>query len=116
MKNVGSVEKYMKQFPQEVQDILHEIRSLVRKEAPEATERIAYGLPTFYLNGNLVHFGAYRNHIGLYPTSSAIRKFEDQLQKYAHAKGSVQFPLDRPIPYALIRRIVAFRVRENRRK
>jgi uncharacterized protein YdhG (YjbR/CyaY superfamily) len=111
-----SVDAYIRQYPKEVQRILRTIRELIRNEAPDAVERIAYGIPTFSLNGNLVHFAAFKNHIGFYPTSSGIRTFEAELKKYVHAKGSVQFPLDRAIPYSLIRRIVAFRIAENGQK
>ena len=86
---------------------------LIHKEAPGATEKISYGVPTFYLNGNLVHFGAQKNHIGLYPTSSGVNNFEKELKNYAHSTGAIRFPFDRPIPYALIRKIVKFRVKET---
>ena len=116
MEKYNTIDEYIAQFPGDIQKILKEIRELIKKEAPEATESIAYGLATFYLNGNLVHFGAAKNHIGLYPTPSGISNFEAELKNYKYAKGSVQFPLDKPMPYPLIKKIVKFRVQENRQK
>ena len=86
---------------------------MVREAAPDAIEKISYQMPTFYLNGNLVHFAAFKNHIGFYPTPSGISTFDDELDPYKRAKGSVRFPLDKPIPYDLIEKIVRFRVKEN---
>jgi uncharacterized protein YdhG (YjbR/CyaY superfamily) len=106
-------ESYFKQFPKDVQEILQEIRQTIQEAAPEATEKISYQMPTFYLNGNLVHFAAYKNHIGFYPTPSGIEAFIDQIKTYKYAKGSVQFPIDQPIPYDLITDIVKYRVKEN---
>lgn len=111
-----SVDEYIACFPADVQKILTRIRSTIRKAAPNAGEKIAYGIPTFTLSGNLVHFAAFKNHIGFYPDPSGIEKFKRELSPYEGAKGSVQFPLDRPIPYDLITRIVKFRVLENRGK
>jgi uncharacterized protein YdhG (YjbR/CyaY superfamily) len=96
-----------------VQTILEKIRKTIRDAAPEAQETINYQIPTFTLYGNLVHFAAFKKHIGFYPTPSGIAQFEAELSVYEKAKGSVQFPLDQPIPYDLIRRIVEFRVEEN---
>ena len=93
------------------------MRQTIRKAAPEAEEAIAYHMPTFKLNGkNLVHFAAFKNHIGFYPTPSGIEAFIKELSSYKGAKGSVQFPLDKPIPYDLVKKIVIFRVKENRKK
>ena len=100
-------------FPDDIQEILQEIRMTIRQAAPEAKEAIKYRMPTFVLNGNLVHFAAFKNHIGFYPTPTGIGAFQDELSLYKGGKGSVQFPLDQPIPYDLIRRIVEFRVRES---
>ncbi|MCO6456214.1 MAG: DUF1801 domain-containing protein [Pirellulaceae bacterium] len=111
-----TIDAYIAGFPQPVRDILHKIRQIVRDAAPEAEEAIKYQIPTFVLNGNLVHFAAFAHHIGFYPTPSGITHFQDALSAYKGAKGSVQFPLDAPIPYDLIQRIVEFRVEENRRK
>ncbi|KAF5048214.1 hypothetical protein DSECCO2_452380 [anaerobic digester metagenome] len=110
---VNSIESYIGQFPAEVQQILREIRQVIKEAAPEAEEKISYQMPTFYLNGNLVHFAAYKNHIGFYPAPSGIEKFKKELSKYKSAKGSVQFPLNQPIPFDLIEKIVRFRVAEN---
>lgn len=107
------IDKYIANFPNEVQEILERIRATIREAAPDAEETISYQMPTFRLNGNLVHFAAYKKHIGFYPTPSGIEKFKKELAAYQSAKGSVQFPLDRPIPYELIGKIVAFRAREN---
>lgn len=108
-----NIDEYISTFPDDVQAKLEKIRSVIRKAAPEAVERISYQMPTFFLHGNLVHFAAYKRHIGFYPAPSGIKAFERELSKYKWAKGSVQFPLDREIPYDLISRIVAFRVKEN---
>jgi uncharacterized protein YdhG (YjbR/CyaY superfamily) len=107
------IDQYIANFPPEIQTILEQIRALIREEAPDAQEAMKYGIPTFTLNkGNLVHFGAFPKHIGFYPTPSGIEAFKDELSIYEGAKGSVQFPLDHDMPYDLIRRIVAFRVKE----
>ena len=108
-----SIDAYMAGSPEEVRQILEKIRMTIRKAAPQAEETISYQMPTFRLNGNLVHFAAFQNHIGFYPTPSGIEKFKDELSAYESAKGSVQFPLDQPIPYGLITKIVKFRVKEN---
>ncbi|QSX09490.1 DUF1801 domain-containing protein [Alkalibacter rhizosphaerae] len=108
-----NIDEYIAQFPTEVQEKLKKIRKIVLEAAPEATEKISYQLPTFYLFGNLVHFGAFKNHIGFYPTPSGIASFDEELAPYKRAKGSVNFPLNKPIPYDLIDKIVRFRVMEN---
>jgi uncharacterized protein YdhG (YjbR/CyaY superfamily) len=108
-----NIDEYIARFPLEVQEILEKIRATIRAVAPDADEAMNYQIPTFTLNGNLVHFAAFKNHIGFYPTPSGMEKFKDELAGYEGAKGSVQFPLDQPIPYDLIRRIAAFRVEEN---
>jgi uncharacterized protein YdhG (YjbR/CyaY superfamily) len=110
------IDDYISRFPENVQDILRKIRAIVHECAPEAQEAIKYQMPTFTLNGNLVHFAAFKNHIGFYPVPTGIEKFKEELSVYPSGKGSVQFPLDRPIPYDLIRRIVEFRVAENQAK
>ncbi len=112
-KKAGLIDCYISQFPPDVQKRLHLLREMIRKAAPEAEERIAYEMPTYYLNGNLVHFAAFKKHIGLYPTPSGIAAFREELAEYKNAKGSVQFPHSRPLPYDLIRRIIEFRVDEN---
>jgi uncharacterized protein YdhG (YjbR/CyaY superfamily) len=115
-KSFTSIDEYIKTFPKEVQDILKRLRETIRKAAPDAEEKISYQMPTFYLNGNLVHFAAYKKHIGFYPTSSGIRAFKKELSFYKTAKGTVQFPIDKPLPLELIGKIVKFRVLENLRK
>ncbi len=110
------IDAYIAQFPSEVQSILGRIRKMIATAAPEAHEAMKYQIPTFVLNGNLVHFAAFDQHIGLYPTPSPIVRFQAELKPYKTAKGSIQFPLDKEIPYALIQRIVEFRVEENRSK
>jgi uncharacterized protein YdhG (YjbR/CyaY superfamily) len=116
MKKYESIDEYISSFPEETRKKLTEMRKAIRQEAPQATEKISYQIPTFYLNGNLVHFAGYAKHIGFYPTSSGIRAFESELSRYKHAKGSVQFPLEKPLPIALIRKIVKFRVEQNMKK
>jgi uncharacterized protein YdhG (YjbR/CyaY superfamily)/uncharacterized glyoxalase superfamily protein PhnB len=112
-KGSEAVDAYIAGFPPDVQSILNEIRSMIREVAPEAEETIKYAIPTYVLKGNLVHFAAFKEHIGFYPVPTAIEAFHEELAPYKSGKGSVRFPLDEPIPYDLIRRIVAFRVREN---
>ena len=111
----GMIDKFISKYPPEVQVMLQKIRALIRKSAPGAEEAMSYGIPTFKLNGkNLVHFSAFKEHIGFYPTPSGIEKFKKELSVYEGAKGSVKFPLNKPIPYALITKIVQFRVKEMR--
>jgi uncharacterized protein YdhG (YjbR/CyaY superfamily) len=114
----ASIDEYIQSCPADVQKKLTQIRKLVRSVAPEATEKISYQMPTFFLNGNLVHFSAFKNHIGFYPGSGRIvlGTFKKELAKYKCGKGSIQFPLDEALPLALIRRIVKYRTGENRRK
>jgi len=111
-----SIDEYILSFPADVQEKLTELRMLIRLAAPGAEEKISYQMPTFYLNGNLVHFAAYAKHIGFYPTPSGIEKFKRELSEYKHAKGSVQFPQGEPLPVDLIEKIVRFRVEENLNK
>ena len=108
-----SFDEYIATFPGEVQLLLEELRATIKAAAPEAKEKISYQIPTFFLRGNLVHFAAYKKHIGFYPSSSGIQAFQKELSIYKGAKGSVQFPLDRPLPLELIARIVKYRVTEN---
>ena len=112
----NAIDKYIAIFPEDVQAILEKIRVTIQKAAPDAEETINYGIPTFTLKGNLIHFAGYKSHIGFYPTPNGIEKFKKELSIYEGAKGSVQFPLDKPIPYALIEKIVKFRVKENLEK
>lgn len=119
MKTQGAldtIDEYIAEFPADVQHILEEIRHIVRSAAPDAAKAIKYQIPTFVLGGNLVHFAAFDKHIGFYPTPSGIEAFKDDLSGYHSAKGSVQFPLDKPMPFPLIRKIVEFRVKEIRER
>jgi uncharacterized protein YdhG (YjbR/CyaY superfamily) len=108
-----TIDEYIAGFPKDVQEILAKIRMTIRDAAPDAEEAIKYQIPTYILNGNLVHFGAYKTHIGFYPAPSGIEAFRDELSGYDGAKGTIRFPLDKPIPYDLIARIVRLRVGEN---
>jgi uncharacterized protein YdhG (YjbR/CyaY superfamily) len=110
---IANFDEYFSNFPESTQRILGQVRKVIRDNAPGARETISYRMPTFHLHGNLVHFAAYPNHLGLYPAPSAISAFKAELDGYKHARGSVQFPLDKPIPYDLIARIVRFRVAEQ---
>ena len=115
-EQLKTIDGYIKTFPEDIQSILEKMRQTIRKAAPEAVEAISYQIPTFKLNGNLVHFAAFKKHIGFYPTSSGIEAFKKELSPYEGAKGSVQFPIDKPIPYDLVKKIVIFRVKENLKK
>ena len=108
-----NIDDYIVGFPNDVQEILQKIRMTIRKAAPDADETIKYRMPTFTLKGNLIHFAAFKKHIGFYPTPTGTEKFQKELSVYKGAKGSVRFPLDKPIPFGLIRKIVKFRVKEN---
>ncbi len=112
----NDIDRYIADFPLEIQTLLEQVRNAIREAAPEATETINYGIPTFKLNGNLVHFAAFKKHIGFYPAPSAIKHFEKEISIYKSAKGSVQFPINKPIPLDLITKIVLFRVKENAEK
>lgn len=108
-----TIDEYIATFPKEVQQHLHQIRDVIKKTAPQAAEKIGYGMPTFTLNGNLIHFAAYKKHIGLYPAPRALEEFKAELSGYKGSKGAVQFPLDQPMPLALIERITKYRVQKN---
>jgi uncharacterized protein YdhG (YjbR/CyaY superfamily) len=111
----NSMDEYIATFPEETQKILAELRATIKAAAPDAVEKISYQIPTFFQQGNLVHFAAFKNHIGFYPAPSGIQAFERELSVYERAKGSVQFPIDQPLPLELISKIVKFRVAENLR-
>jgi uncharacterized protein YdhG (YjbR/CyaY superfamily) len=108
-----NIDEYISGFPMDIQAILKKIRTTIQKAAPDAEETINYGIPTFTLKGNLVHFAAFKSHVGFYPTPTGIEKFKKELSKYEGAKGSVKFPLEKPMPYNLITKIVKFRAKEN---
>lgn len=111
-----SIDEYIAGYPPELQKLLQSVRQAIRDAAPEAEEKISYRMPTFFFHGNLVHFAAFNRHIGFYPAPSGIEAFKQELSAYKSSKGAVQFPLDQPIPYELIRKITAYRVKENREK
>ncbi|MFX0012021.1 MAG: iron chaperone, partial [Candidatus Hermodarchaeota archaeon] len=102
---IETIDEYISKFPENVQEILQNLRKTISKSAPEAREAISYQIPTFKLNGNLVHFAAYKNHIGFYPTPSGIEAFKNELTSYKVSKGTIQFPLNKPIPFDLIQKI-----------
>jgi Uncharacterized conserved protein len=115
-KQVKNIDEYIAGFPPEVQPLMEKVRAAIRKAAPDAKEAIKYQIPTFVLNGNLIHFGGYKNHIGLYPGSKPIEEFKDALSRYEISKGTVRFPLDKPLPYELIGKITKFCVKRNQQK
>lgn len=108
-----TIDEYIETFPEEVQETLEKLRRTIKGAAPEAEETISYEIPTFKQQGTLVHFAAFKNHVGFYPTPSGIAAFEEELSAYEKGKGSVKFPLDELIPYDLVREITEFRVKEN---
>ena len=118
MKNVtaATIDEYIAAFPPDVQQVLEQVRATIKKAAPEATEKISYAIPTFVLHGNLVHFAAFKSHIGFYPIPTGMTAFAKELSAYKTGKGSVQFPLNQPMPLDLISRIVKFRVKESLEK
>jgi uncharacterized protein YdhG (YjbR/CyaY superfamily) len=103
-------------FPKDIQNKLKDLRATIKKAAPKAEEKISYAMPTFALHGNLVHFAAFKNHIGFYPAPRAIEEFKKELAGYEGSKGTVQFPLDKPLPLALIAKMVKYRVAQNLEK
>lgn len=109
----STIDEYISAQPEPVRAMLEQVQETIKKAAPDAVETIKYAIPTFTLNGNLVHFAAFKNHIGVYPAPMGIEAFKEELSVYKGAKGSVQFPLDKPIPFNLITRIVEFRVKQN---
>ena len=110
---IENIDEYISKFPEKTQKTLQKLRMIINNSAPDAKEAISYQIPTFKLNGNLVHFAAHKNHIGFYPTSSGIEAFKRELSPYEVSKGTVKFPLNKPIPFELIKKIVEFRVKEN---
>ena len=108
------MDEYIATFPRDVQDTLEKLRQIIRESAPKSVETISYGIPTFDLNGkHLVHFAAYKNHVGFYPTSSGITRFKKELSRYELSRGTVRFPIDKPIPFDLVKKIVRYRVKET---
>ena len=113
---VNDIDSYIESFPKDVQTLLKQLRSTIAKAAPEAEQAIRYAIPTFILNGNLVHFAGFKNHIGFYPAPSGIEAFKKEVSKYEAGKGTLQFPLDSPLPLNLVTKIVKFRVKQNLEK
>lgn len=111
-----TIDEYIGDFPEEIRQLLEQVRHTIRKAAPDAQEKISYQIPAFTLKGALVYFAAFKHHIGFYPASSGIEVFQNELSIYKKGKGSVQFPLDKPLPLDLIKRMVQFRVAENLEK
>jgi uncharacterized protein YdhG (YjbR/CyaY superfamily) len=111
-----TINEYIAQFSPEIQAKLKEIQAVIKAAAPEASEKISYQMPTFYLQGNLVHFAAYKHHIGFYPNPGGIEQFAQELSRYETSKGAIRFPINEPIPLDLVRRITAFRVQQNQEK
>ena len=113
----ATIDAYLAAFPPDVQEKLQGIRAVIRRAAPDAEEAIRYGIPTFRQNGsNLVHFAAFKDHLSFFPTASGVAEFQKELSPYHLSKGTIQFPLDKPVPYDLVERIVRFRVAESTRK
>ncbi len=112
-KGFTTIDEYIAMFPEELQKKLSDLRVVIKAAAPDAKEKISYQMPTFAQEGNLIHFAAFKNHIGLYPAPRAIEEFSEELAKYEGSKGAIRFPIDQPLPMDLIRRIVLFRVAEN---
>jgi uncharacterized protein YdhG (YjbR/CyaY superfamily) len=111
-----TIDEYIKGFDPAIQETLTEMRNFIRSEAPEAIEKISYGMPTFYLNGNLIHFAAFKDHYGVFPNPSGIDAFESELKPYRSGKGTLRFPFDKPIPWDLLKKVIQYRVGENQRK
>jgi len=116
MVNPTTVDSYIASFPADVQALLQQVRKTIQQAAPDATEAIKYAIPTFVLNGNLVHYAAFKHHIGFYPAPTGIKAFEKELSPYKQGKGSIQFPLNEPLPLDLITKIVLYRVQQNTKK
>ena len=113
MSQYTTIDEYISQAPKNTQEVLEKIRRLIKTSVPAATEKISYGIPTFYLNGNLIHFGGYENFVSIYPGAAPLENFADKLKAYKTSKGTVQFPLDQPIPYDLIEEILNACVKRN---
>ncbi|NPV41119.1 MAG: hypothetical protein HPY72_07245 [Anaerolineae bacterium] len=116
LKTCMTIDEYIAGFPEDVQVILKQMRAVIRTAAPDAEEKINYGIPTFFTTENLVHFAGYKHHVGFYPSPSGIEHFKRELANYELSRGTVRFPLDKPIPYDLVARITEFRVKESRER
>ncbi len=115
-KEITTIDEYIAGFPEDVQAKLQQLRKAIAQAAPKATEAIKYAIPTFILNGNLVHFGGYKNHIGFYPAPQGLEEFKEELSAYEGSKGTVKFPLDKPLPLALVKKITKYRAAMNAEK
>jgi len=115
-KNITTIDQYIALQPKANQEILQKIRKIIQDAAPDAKEKIGYGIPTFTLKGNVIHFAGYKQHIGIYPTAAGVVAFLPVLQDYSTSKGTIKLPLDRPIPYDLVKQIAEFCVENNRNK
>lgn len=115
-KSYQDIDEYIADYPKDVQKILNKIRRTIKKAAPKAEEAISYQIPTFNFHGYLIYFAAYKNHIGVYPAPRGVEKFKKDLARYGAGKGTLRFPLDEPIPYDLITKMVEFRVKQNSEK
>ena len=115
-KTYQDIDEYIADYPKDVQKILNKIRATIKKAAPQAQEAISYQIPAFKQNGNLIHFAAYDSHIGVYPAPRGVDKFKKDVARYGSGKATLKFPLDEPVPYDLITRIVEFRVKQNSEK
>ena len=111
--SISTIDQYIKQFPKDVQPKLRELRDVIKKAAPKATETISYGIPTFKQNGNLVHFGGFKSHIGFFPGAGGVSAFSKDFANYKQSKGTIQFPLDAKMPFTLVRKVVKYRIKQN---
>lgn len=116
MQPFTNIDEYISTFPESTQKLLEQMRTAIAKAAPQAEEAISYAMPTFRLHGNLVHFAGYKNHIGFYPGAGGIAAFQDEIDKYKNAKGSVQFPIGQPLPLSLVIKITKYRLKQNTEK
>ncbi|MDR1600941.1 MAG: DUF1801 domain-containing protein [Tannerella sp.] len=115
-EKIKTIDEYITGFEPAIQKTLNELRNFIKSEAPEATEKISYGMPTFYLNGNLVHFAAFKDHYGFFPAPSGINAFEKELIPYRSGKGTLRFPFNKPIPWGILKKVIRYRVEENLKK
>ncbi|MDR2782313.1 MAG: DUF1801 domain-containing protein [Treponema sp.] len=115
-EEIKNIDEYIANFDTEIQKTLNELRNFIRSEAPDATEKISYGMPTFYLKGNLVHFAAFKDHYGFFPSPSGIDEFEKELSPYRSGKGTLRFPFNKHIPWDILRKVIRYRVEENLRR
>ena len=115
-EGIKTIDEYIMGFEPMIQKTLNELRNFIKSEVPEATEKMSYGMPTFYLNGNLVHFAAFKDHYGFFPAPSGINTFEKELVPYRKGKGTLCFPLNKPIPWDILKKVIQYRVEENLRK